>query len=240
MNQKIKMKLAPSILAADFSILGEEVRGVERAGVHQIHVDVMDGHFVPNISMGPLIVEAIRPKVQIPLDVHLMISRPQDYFEAFIKAGSDHVTFHVESDCDIDECISTLRQANIGVGLAISPDTPVSGVLEWLPKVDMILVMTVYPGFGGQELIPSTLEKIPEIRKCEKKIQQESDERFRIQVQVDGGIDLSTIHLAAEAGADCFVAGSAIFKADNPADEIRTFLNKNERFSLNEYSRKIQ
>ncbi len=225
MSQKLEMKIAPSILAADFSKLGEEVRLVERSGVQQIHVDVMDGHFVPNISMGPLVVKAIRPEVQIPLDVHLMISRPQDYFEPFIKAGANHITFHIESDCNVDQCISTLRGQNMGVGLAISPDTPVSEVLEWLPKVDMILVMTVYPGFGGQALIPSTLEKIPEIRNYEKKFQQESDGGFRIQVQVDGGIDSTTIRLAADAGADCFVAGSAIFNSPDPADEIRTLFN---------------
>lgn len=217
------MKLAPSILAADFARLGEEVEMVERAGVDQIHVDVMDGQFVPNISMGPLVVAAIRPRVKIPLDVHLMITRPMDYFEPFVKAGADHISFHVESDCDVGDAIAWLRERDVGVGLALSPDTDVAEVLDWVPRVDMILVMTVHPGFGGQSLIASTLQKIPALRERERLIRQSSDPEFRLEVQVDGGIDLETVTEAARAGADCFVAGSSIFGAEDPVDRIRSF-----------------
>ena len=225
------LRIAPSILSADFARLGAHVEEVAHAGAHQIHVDVMDGHFVPNLTMGPLVVRALRKVTSIPLDVHLMITDPRDYLEAFVDAGADHITFHVEANSDIDECIEFLRGRKIGVGLAVSPDTPVEQVLDWVDRVDMVLIMTVRPGFAGQSLIDSTLEKIPVLRAREAAIREQGDASFALDVQVDGGMDLQTIDRAVVAGANVFVAGSSIFGQPDAGEAVRAFADRLQEVS---------
>lgn len=219
-------RIAPSILSADFLRLGQEVESVQRAGAHQIHIDVMDGHFVDNISMGPLVVKAVRRVSTVPLDVHLMITDPGKYLGAFIDAGADHITFHIEAASDAGECIRYLRSRGTGVGISIRPDTPETRVLDLVAKVDMILVMTVYPGFGGQAFMPETLEKIPPLREKEARIREEEDPSFRLDIQVDGGIDAETIIAARRAGANSFVAGSSIFGTPDPGAAVRMFAER--------------
>jgi ribulose-phosphate 3-epimerase len=222
-------RIAPSILSADFSRLGEEVASIERGGADQVHVDVMDGHFVDNLTMGPLVVEALRRVTELPLDVHLMIEQPHRYLGPFVDAGADHVTFHVEAQSDPGECIEYLRSRGVGVGVAINPDTPAAAVLPLLPLVDMVLVMTVHPGFGGQSFLAETLEKIPLLRQAERGAR----ERERpLDVQVDGGISLSNLDAAARAGANVFVAGSAIYRAADPAAAVRSFRDCLERITV--------
>jgi ribulose-phosphate 3-epimerase len=208
-------KIAPSILSADFSRLGEEVSRVEAAGADQIHLDVMDGHFVPNLSMGPAVVKALRKVTRLPLDVHLMITDPQRFFEPFANAGADHVTFHLEASGDPRDAIRWLRERKLGVGVALSPDTPADRVVDLIPLVDMILVMTVYPGFGGQEFIARTLEKIPPLRAAASRAGR------RLDIEVDGGVGAATILEAAGAGANVFVAGNSIFGRPDPAASLR-------------------
>ena len=230
----MQARIAPSILAADFSRLGDEVRAVESAGAHQIHVDVMDGHFVPNLSMGPIVVSALRKVTRLPLDVHLMITDPLDYFPAFQKAGANHISFHIEARSDPIECIRWLRAAGLGVGLAINPDTPADRAMALIPHLDMILVMTVYPGFGGQKLMPATLEKIPQLRAQAATTVSSWSSAIQaaglplregpLDVQVDGGIDATTIRAARNAGANVFVAGSSIFSQPDSAAALRTLL----------------
>ena len=220
-------KIAPSILSADFSRLGEQVALVATAGADQIHVDVMDGHFVENITMGPLVVRALRKATELPLDVHLMITDPLRHLDPFIDAGADNVTFHVEANSEPMACIEHLRRRGVGVGLAISPGTPVDRILELVSRVDMMLVMTVCPGRGGQSLIPETLEKIPPIRRREDELRS-ADPCFGIDIQVDGGIDLTTMASAARAGANVFVAGSSIFGVEDPGAEVKAFKNRLE------------
>jgi len=215
-------KLAPSILSADFGVLAEEVRRVESAGADLIHVDVMDGHFVPNITLGPVGVKALRRATRLPLDVHLMITDPIRYLEPFALAGADQITFHVESKSDPRECIRWLREHRLGAGLALSPDTPAERALDLIPLVDMILVMTVHPGFGGQEFIPGTLEKIPLIRR-EAMSARRNEAMGEFDIQVDGGINATTIQAVARAGANVFVAGSSIFARPDPAEAVREF-----------------
>jgi ribulose-phosphate 3-epimerase len=204
-------KLAPSILSADFSCLGEQVRAVQRAGVELIHVDVMDGHFVPNLSMGPLVVRALRKVTDLPLDVHLMVTDPGDFLEPFVEAGASHISFHVEANGDCQRMLDWLRERGVGRGLALNPETPVERVLEWLPRVEMVLVMTVHPGFGGQKFLEDNLQKVRRIREAEP----------RVDIQVDGGVDRTTLFKSKEAGANIFVAGSAIFSSDDPEEAAR-------------------
>ena len=228
-----ELRIAPSILSADFSRLGEHVNEVVEAGAHQLHVDVMDGHFVPNLTMGPLVVSALRKVTEIPLDVHLMITDPKDYLGPFVDAGAHHITFHVEANSDVDDCIAYLRDQKVGVGLAVSPDTPVERVLDWVPAVDMVLIMTVHPGFAGQSLIESALDKIPALRAREKEIRGEGGEgaSFDLDVQVDGGIDLESIGLARTAGANVFVAGSSIFGEPDAGRAVQAFAERLREFS---------
>lgn len=226
----VRLKIAPSILSADFSRLGEQVSRVASAGADQIHVDVMDGHFVDNISMGPLVVRALRKTTRLPLDVHLMITDPRRYLDPFIDAGADHISFHIEANSDPLDCIEHLRRRRVGAGLALSPDTPVDRVLDLVSRVDMMLVMTVRPGRGGQSLIPEALQKIPPIRRREEALRA-SDPGFSIDVQVDGGIDLQTVVSAARAGASVFVAGSSIFGGDDPGAEVTAFRQRFDEIS---------
>jgi len=207
-------KIAPSILSADFGQLAEEVRRVEEAGADQIHVDVMDGHFVDNISLGPAVVAALRRSTRLPRDGHLMITNPLPYLEPSARAGAGHISFHIESESDPRECIRRLRERKLGVGVALSPDTPAQRVVELVPLVDMILVMTVYPGFGGQEFLAYTLEKIPVLRAA-------GGTGGRLDIEVDGGIGPSTIRDAARAGANVFVAGNSIYGRPDPGGAVR-------------------
>jgi ribulose-phosphate 3-epimerase len=210
-RSSMKLKIAPSILSADFSRLGDEVRAAEEAGADQIHVDVMDGHFVPNLSMGPIVVEALRRVTTLPLDVHLMITDPEKYAPSFLKAGATHITFHVEVHPDPPRLAAVLRDSGASAGLALNPGTPVSRVLPLVEHFDLLLVMTVNPGFGGQSFLGDNLEKVTAIRKaCGRDI----------DVQVDGGIDSRTAALALHAGANVFVAGNAIFRAPDPRKAV--------------------
>jgi ribulose-phosphate 3-epimerase len=202
-----QIKLAPSILAADFARLGEQVAEAERAGADRIHVDVMDGHFVPNISIGPLVVRSLRPVTKLPLEVHLMISDPDKYLDDFVKAGADTLIVHVEGNPHLNRTVQRIRALGKKAGVVFNPATPVVMIEEILQDVDLVLVMTVNPGFGGQQFIGGTL---PKIRKVRELI---DEERPGCDLEVDGGIEVHTIGEAAAAGARVFVAGSAIFTA---------------------------
>jgi ribulose-phosphate 3-epimerase len=212
------MKLiAPSILSADFSRLGDEVKAVERVGADWIHVDVMDGHFVPNITIGPLVVKAVRGVTELPLDVHLMIEDPDLYLEDFAKAGSTLVTVQVEACVHLDRTIHAIKALNVKAGVALNPATPLS-TIEWvLEDVDMVLVMSVNPGFGGQKFIPQALQKIRDLKPM---IRAKNPD---VLIEVDGGINQETIRSVSEAGADVFVAGSAIFGSSDYGKTVGKF-----------------
>ena len=199
------IKIAPSILSADFACLGQEVTALTKAGADWIHVDVMDGHFVQNITMGPRIVESMRPYSTLPFDVHLMIDPVEPYIKAFAEAGADHITTHVELK-NVLETIKRIKHYGKKAGLAISPDTPAKALFPYLKEIDLILVMTVYPGFGGQSFMENQLEKIKTLR---KEIQELN---LSIDLAVDGGINERTAPKAIEAGANVLVAGTAVFK----------------------------
>lgn len=201
----MSIQIAPSILSADFSKLGEEVKQVEEGGADLLHVDVMDGHFVPNITIGPLVVEAVRKRTGLPLDVHLMIEQPERYIHAFAEAGADILTVHVEATSHLHRLIFQVKEAGVKVGVALNPATPLEMVLPILADIDMVLLMTVNPGFGGQRFIPSVLHKIRRLRQI---LDQEG---LSADIEVDGGINGQTAAMTVEAGANILVAGSAIF-----------------------------
>ncbi len=201
------IKLAPSILAADFARLGEQVLEAERAGADRIHVDVMDGHFVPNLSMGPEVVHALRPITKLPLETHLMIEDPDRYAEAFVKAGSHRLLVHVENDGDLLARLRRIRSSGTSVGVVINPETPPDGLDVLLPEVDLVLVMTVHPGFGGQSFITDVLPKIRQVRELIDRVKP------AVELEVDGGIEPHTAGPAVKAGARVLVAGSAVFHA---------------------------
>lgn len=199
------IKIAPSILSADFSKLGEEIKDVEKGGADYIHVDVMDGHFVPNITIGPLIVESIRPITELPLDVHLMIENPDQYIEAFAKAGADYITVHAEACKHLHRTIHLIKSFGVKAGVVLNPASPVEWIEPILPDVDMVLLMTVNPGFGGQKFISSVLPKI-------RRVKELADEKgLQLEIEVDGGVNEETAPLCIEAGATVLVAGSAVF-----------------------------
>ena len=200
-----KIKVSPSILASDFSKLGEEVAALAKAGADYIHVDVMDGHFVPNISMGPGIVKSVRDQTSIPFDVHLMIDPIEPYIDEFVKAGADIISIHPEANDNIEKCIDKIKSHNVKAGLAINPDTKWEVVLPFLDKLDIIVVMSVHPGFGGQKFIPAALEKLKLLR---KKI---DDSHPHIELEIDGGVNFENIESILEAGADVIVAGTTTF-----------------------------
>ena len=202
---KQKKKIAPSILSADFAHLAEEIRKVEEAGADMIHVDVMDGHFVPNFTIGPPIVRAIRKVTRLPLDVHLMMTNPDDFIPDFIKAGSDYLTVHVETCPHLHRTIQSIKENGVKAGVTLNPATALSLVEPILPFVDLLLIMSVNPGFGGQSFIPQVLDKVREARRMIDEM------KLSVELEVDGGLKVDNVGAIAQAGADIFVAGSAVF-----------------------------
>lgn len=208
------MKISPSILSADFCRLGDEVRALEKAGADYIHVDVMDGHFVPNLTIGPAIVKAVRRCTSLPLDVHLMIERPDDFLSDFAKAGANILTVHVEAVTHLHRTLSEIKKYGMRAGVSLNPSTPVCLIEPALDSADLVLVMSVNPGFGGQELIPEVLPKIKEIRRLITR------KGRPVELEVDGGIKVDNIGAVADAGADVFVSGSGIFGTPDYAKTI--------------------
>jgi ribulose-phosphate 3-epimerase len=215
--------IAPSILSADFTRLGEEIRAVEAAGADWIHADIMDGHFVPNITFGPMVVEAVRRVTRLPIDVHLMISEPERYIADFAKAGADYISVHVETCIHLHRTVQLIRDAGARPGVVLNPATPLEA-LQWiLEYADLVLVMSVNPGFGGQAFIANSIEKIQRLR------QMIMEKRLTTLIEIDGGVSDKTIGNIAAAGADVFVAGSAIFGSRDYATAIRGLRAKMNR-----------
>ncbi|MGZ3524832.1 MAG: ribulose-phosphate 3-epimerase [Thermodesulfobacteriota bacterium] len=208
-------QIAPSILSADFSCLGEEVGAVEKAGADVIHVDVMDGHFVPNITIGPLVVKGLKKLTSLPLDVHLMIERPERYVEAFAEAGSDWITIHAEVCSHLKGMVKRIRQLRVRPGIVLKPATSLKVLYPVLDDLDLVLIMSVNPGFGGQSFIPSTLKKIEHLRKIVDR------DGYRLEIEVDGGIKIENIREVAKAGGDIFVVGTGIFKTRDYEETVR-------------------
>lgn len=211
-------KVAPSILAADFSKLAEEVADVEKAGVDYLHIDVMDGHFVPNISFGFPIIESIKSFTALPMDVHLMIEQPERFIDEFIEAGAQILTVHFEACTHIHRTIEYIQSKGVKAGVAINPGTPVSVLEELLPIVDLVLIMTVNPGFGGQSFIESSAKKIKKLSQMKEEVKASFD------IQVDGGIDLHTSTICQRAGANYLVAGSSIFNAKDRKKVVQSLI----------------
>ncbi|KGA97739.1 ribulose-phosphate 3-epimerase [Alkalihalobacillus alcalophilus ATCC 27647 = CGMCC 1.3604] len=209
------IKIAPSILSADFAKLAEDIKEVERGGADYIHVDVMDGHFVPNITIGPLVVQSIRPVTDLPLDVHLMIENPDLYIEAFAKAGADIISVHAEACPHLHRTIHLIKEHGVKPGVVINPATPVSAIEPIIKDVSLVLLMTVNPGFGGQSFIESVLPKITEVKNLADKL------NLSLDIEVDGGVNPETAKLCVEAGANVLVAGSAIYNQADRGEAIK-------------------
>ena len=203
-----KVKLAPSILSSDFACLGEQVELCLQEGCEFVHVDVMDGHFVPNITMGPMVVKSLKPllaRYNAVMDVHLMITNPDDYLKEFAEAGADVITVHVESCGRLGDTVETIRSLGVRPGITLNPDTKLDKIMEVIPNVDLVLIMSVHPGFGGQEFVPAAMKKIVDVRKMLDETESKAE------LEVDGGIKVSNVRSVVEAGASVVVAGSAIF-----------------------------
>ena len=204
-----KIQISPSILSADFSQLGNEIKRLEEGGADMIHVDVMDGHFVPNLTIGPPVIKALRKQCSIKFDVHLMISPVHKYIEAYSDAGADIITIHPESTGNLEESILKIKSLNKKVGVSLNPETKIDLIIDYLEKIDLVLIMSVNPGFGGQKFMPEVLEKIRKL----KKIQSENHLNF--DIEIDGGINFDNCQSAIEAGANILVSGTTIFKSNN-------------------------
>jgi len=217
-NKEVIMhKLAPSLLAADFTNLGLQLQQIEQAGAHYLHFDVMDGHFVPNISFGIPVLKSIRPCTKLFFDVHLMIIKPERYVDDFAKSGADSITIHFEAfqnDADLLSCLKKIRSLDVEVGLAISPTTPVDSIFKYLKHLNLVLIMSVEPGFGGQKFMSDALKKAESLAK----------QNANIDIQMDGGIDLSNLQSVLDAGVNVVVAGSSIFGSANIGESVRSFL----------------
>lgn len=214
-------KISPSLLSANFSNLEKDIKMLEKGGADLLHIDVMDGHFVPNITIGPVVVEAIKEIATIPLDVHLMISDPYYYVDAFIDAGADFLTIHSEATPHVHRVIQKIKSKGIKAGVSLNPHTPISVLENILEDIDLVLIMSVNPGFGGQSFIPYSLEKIHKLKQFLKE-----NNADHIEIEVDGGIKLENIKEVSDAGCDIFVSGSGIFKTENPGETISKMKQK--------------
>tara|TARA_B100000242_G_C42962376_1_gene446378 strand:- start:354 stop:1013 length:660 start_codon:yes stop_codon:yes gene_type:complete len=206
-----KIQISPSILSADFSKLGNEIKNLERCGADMIHVDVMDGHFVPNLTIGPPVIKSLRKHTKLIFDVHLMISPVHKYIKNFAEAGSDIITIHPEATENILDSINLIKNLKKKIGISLNPDTPISVIEQYLDKIDLVLIMTVFPGFGGQKFMPEVLEKIKFLSKIR------NEKKFNFLIEVDGGINFSNSKTVIDAGADILVSGTTIFK-ENKGD----------------------
>ena len=204
-----KIKISPSILSADFSQLGKEISNLEKGGADLIHVDVMDGHFVPNLTIGPPVIKALRKYTKIPFDVHLMISPVHKYIKDFANAGSDIITIHPEATKDLKESISLIKDLNKKVGVSLNPNTKINVIESYLKNIDLVLIMSVFPGFGGQKFIPETINKIKDLKKIKDK------NNYSFDIEVDGGINFTNSKDVINAGANILVSGTTIFKENN-------------------------
>lgn len=214
------VKISPSILSADFSKLGEEVAAAEKAGAELIHIDVMDGHFVPNITIGPLVVKAIRGITKLPFDVHLMIENPDDYIKEFADSGADLITVHEESSVHLHRTIQNIKECGAKAGVSLNPATPLGSIEDILPNVDMVLIMSVNPGFGGQKFIPESIQKIKQLE------EMISGRKLDIEIEVDGGVTLDNVSEVDWAGADIVVMGSAFYNSKDYVATVKAVKEK--------------
>ncbi len=204
-----KIQISPSILSADFSKLGEDIKRLEESGADMIHVDVMDGHFVPNLTIGPPVIKSLRKYTKLPFDVHLMIDPVHKYIKDYIDAGADIITFHPEATNNVFETINLIRLLKRKVGISLNPNTDIHAAKEHLDKIDLILIMSVYPGFGGQKFIKEVIQKIKDLDQIRK------DKKLNFKIEIDGGIDFETSKIAIDAGVDILVSGTTVFKENN-------------------------